>query len=141
MSTRNEKIIEALKGLKVATWSEIKKKIGEKGDRISDATLSRGLKSLQKSGEVLKEGRWYALPQNRKALQVHAEKEREGKMSSELRKLEEYFEKHPYWQHEILDDTIIKVICNDLGLNPRSEHDVGLIYKAHSKYKRKPAIF
>lgn len=60
-----------------------------------------------------------------------------------LLEIEQYFEEHPYWQHKVLDDTDVMLICDELGLNPKSMEDVELIYRVHSRYKhkRRPAIF
>jgi hypothetical protein len=52
--------------------------------------------------------------------------------------LEKYFKEHVFWRWKILDETDIRVICNELGLDPNK--DIGLIYKIHARYLRPPSI-
>jgi len=69
--------------------------------------------------------------------------EKTQKLSEEqiLRKIEEYFEKHPYWHYKaVLSDNDLKLICAELRLNPESTRTRDFVYRAYFKVRKPPAI-
>jgi len=80
---RDKKILQALEKLRVARFMELIRETG-----LPKATLVRGLDNLTKYGEIIHEGKFYALPKFRALLRARMKEEVRAPMREELKRLE-----------------------------------------------------
>jgi len=89
------------------------------------------LHTFHNQNKIYREKGRYYLPHQLRARILFTSKSKEEKV-------EKFFSEQVYWQHKLLEEPDIQVICNQLGLHP--EHDRGLIYEVHARHLRDPSL-